>query len=322
MRLDDEVVRGMELGKAHKHFASPMNSLSFHRTRDLLVAATDDDALYVYDIESGEPARSQPVFCRKYGAQCVTWTHSADAEGSHAVRYLSLDTNQYYVYFEGHAGRVTGLDMSPKNDTFLSAGMDRTVRLWDLRTPVCQAVLTTPAPPVAAFDQQGLVFAVGTSGGVIRLYDAAQYVKGPFETFVVPELRNRSTCFSQLLFSNDGETLVAAAGGTAYVLDAFNGAVRHALRLGAPEAAAPPQVSLSYDGAYLISGCDATGAVGVWSTASGSQVAAWRGAAADAPPRCCAWAPRRLMAASGTIMLSLWAPGPSARERALAAAAP
>ena len=41
------------------------------------------------------------------------------------------------------------------------------------------------APPVAAFDQQGLVFAVGAGRGVVKLYDAAQFQKGPFETFVV-----------------------------------------------------------------------------------------------------------------------------------------
>lgn len=77
-------------------------------------------------------------------------------------------------------------------------------------------------------------------------------------------------------------------------------------------------MSLSYDGAYLISGCDATGAVGVWSTATGQQVAAWREAAADATPRCVAWAPRRLMAASGSVMLAMWIPGARARERAAA----
>ncbi|KIY98226.1 hypothetical protein MNEG_9739, partial [Monoraphidium neglectum] len=76
-------------------------------------------------------------------------------------------------------------------------------------------------------------------------------------------------------------------------------------------------VSLSFDGAYLISGCDDSGAVGVWSTSTGARVAAWREAAADAPPRCVAWAPRRLMAASGTIMLALWVPGARARERVL-----
>lgn len=62
---------------------------------------------------------------------------------------------------------------------------DKQVRLWDLRTPHCQAVLQTPSQPSVAFDQQGLVFAVGLDSGVIKLYDASGYQQGPFETFVV-----------------------------------------------------------------------------------------------------------------------------------------
>lgn len=62
---------------------------------------------------------------------------------------------------------------------------DREVRLWDLRVPQCQAVLQAPCQPAIAFDQQGLVFAVGLDCGVIKLYDAAGYDQGPFETFVV-----------------------------------------------------------------------------------------------------------------------------------------
>lgn len=34
--------------------------------------------------------------------------------------------------------RVTSLDMSPVDDTLLSAATDDTVRLWDLRSPNCQ----------------------------------------------------------------------------------------------------------------------------------------------------------------------------------------
>jgi WD40 repeat protein len=34
--------------------------------------------------------------------------------------------------------RVVSLCMSPKNDCFMSGAMDHTVRLWDLRTNVCQ----------------------------------------------------------------------------------------------------------------------------------------------------------------------------------------
>ena len=34
--------------------------------------------------------------------------------------------------------RVVTLKMSPVNDMFLSGSLDRTLRLWDLRSPNCQ----------------------------------------------------------------------------------------------------------------------------------------------------------------------------------------
>lgn len=37
----------------------------------------------------------------------------------------------------------------------------------------------------APFAPQGLVFAVATESGVIKLYDVRSYDKGPFDTFVV-----------------------------------------------------------------------------------------------------------------------------------------
>ena len=76
MRLDDEAVRGFDLGRSHKAFGAPLNSLSFHRSHDLLAVATDDDEIHVFDIASGAPARAAPLPCRKYGAACVSWTHT------------------------------------------------------------------------------------------------------------------------------------------------------------------------------------------------------------------------------------------------------
>jgi COMPASS component SWD2 len=62
---------------------------------------------------------------------------------------------------------------------------DKEIRLWDLRSTQCQAVLQCPCQPTVAFDQQGLVFAVGLDNGIIKLYDASHYDQGPFETFMV-----------------------------------------------------------------------------------------------------------------------------------------
>lgn len=39
---------------------------------------------------------------------------------------------------------VTSLSMSPVDDSFLSASLDRSVRLWDVRTPICQGLLNIP----------------------------------------------------------------------------------------------------------------------------------------------------------------------------------
>jgi hypothetical protein len=52
-------------------------------------------------------------------------------------------------------------------------------------------VLKAPCVPTVAFDQQGLVFAVGLDKGSIKLYDASNYDQGPFENFVVGAARGQ-----------------------------------------------------------------------------------------------------------------------------------
>ena len=73
--------------------------------------------------------------------------------------------------------------MSPKSDAFLSAAADRSARLWDVRSPACAGMLRTGDSPTLAWDHQGLVFAVMTDDGVVKMFDAKQYDAGPFATF-------------------------------------------------------------------------------------------------------------------------------------------
>ena len=76
--------------------------------------------------------------------------------------------------------------MSPADDTFISGGLDHSVRLWDLRVNSCQGLMNVTGKPVVAFDPEGLVFAVGIHSEQVKLYDLRSFDKGPFATFRLP----------------------------------------------------------------------------------------------------------------------------------------
>lgn len=324
MPLNDEVVRSFKAGRIFKESTKQVNSIDFHRVHDLLVTAGDDDHLHVYDTAEGRHLATVPSL--KYGCQNVVWTHSPEKivfasnkeAGSspiekHALRYCVMGTSgkgaSFEQYFFGHTARVTKIAVNPKNDTMLSAAQDKEIRLWDLRVPQCQAVLQAHCQPTVAFDQQGLVFAVGLDNGSIKLYDAGNYEQGPFENFVVAELRNSPVPFAHLHFSNDGKQLVAVHEGKIFVLDAFTGAVMKSFSNQVSEAGASPDASLSYDGQFLLSGC-ADHSLRVWHVSTAAVVAEWKGHVGV--PYCAKWAPRRLFAASACSAVCLWIPSPEA----------
>jgi COMPASS component SWD2 len=139
--------------------------------------------------------------CRQHGIKHIIYTHhrhcvlcsSLKPEGRHEIRYWSLYDNQYLRVFSAHSQEVTSLSMCPSNDNFLSASLDRTVRLWDLSTPQCVAALQLPQDcerPFAAYDPSAMVFGVmcertSDRSNLMKLFDVRNYSTGPFATFSI-----------------------------------------------------------------------------------------------------------------------------------------
>ncbi|CAN0924519.1 Protein ANTHESIS POMOTING FACTOR 1 [Linum grandiflorum] len=227
--LDEDTVRSMAVGAVFTDFGGKINSVDFHRKDDLLVTASEDDSVRLYDIASAKLLKT--TFHKKHGADRICFTHHPSSvicsskynleTTGESLRYLSMYDNRCLRYFKGHNERVVSLCMSPINDSFMSGSLDHSVRIWDLRVNACQGILRLRGRPTVAYDQQGLVFAVAMEGGAIKLFDSRSYDKGPFDTFLVGG-DTAEVC--DIKFSNDGKSmLLTTTSNSVYVLDAYAG---------------------------------------------------------------------------------------------------
>ncbi|KNA21543.1 hypothetical protein SOVF_042030 [Spinacia oleracea] len=308
--LDDDVVRSMAIGAVFSDFGGQINSIDFHRTSDLLVTASADDSVRLYDIVNAKLLKT--TYHKKHGADRICFTHhpsavvcsskyNLDSTGE-SLRYLSMYDNRCLRYFKGHKERIVSLCMSPINDSFMSGSLDHSVRIWDLRVNACQGILRLRGRPAVAYDQQGLVFAVAMEGGAVKLFDSRSYDKGPFDTFLVGG-DNAEVC--DIKFSNDGKSmLLTTTNNNVYVLDAYAGEKRCGFSL-EPSQNTTIEATFTPDGQYVVAG-SGDGSMHAWNINMRSEVARW--SSHIGVPSCLKWAPRRVMLVAASSVLTFWIP--------------
>ncbi|KAI0951071.1 hypothetical protein AcW1_008211 [Taiwanofungus camphoratus] len=268
-----------------------ITGISFDDRGDQLVTAAEDETFRLYSCKSGKQLKT--LYSKKYGVDLPRFTHKntaivhASTKEDDTVRYHSLHDNKYLQYFKGHKQRVVSLEVSPVDDGFMSGSLDKTVRLWDLRTPTCRGLLNLPSSPIVAYDATGLVFAVGVNHySRILLYDQANFDKAPFlvitledPTLALVSFPPRAIFMTSLSFSTNGKYLLVGCSGDAhYIMDAFEGHLLAKLeghvglerrKVGAPLSIEPmrgnsgEEVSWTPDSKYVVSG-SLDGKVCVW----------------------------------------------------------
>lgn len=86
-------------------------------------------------------------------------------------RRISINDANYSRYFKGHTDQVLSLCLPPEQAWFISGSLDRTIRLWDLKSPNCRGVFSVCDSPLVALHPDGNMFAVGIGSKKIDLHD-------------------------------------------------------------------------------------------------------------------------------------------------------
>eukprot|EP00571_Detonula_confervacea_P002975 CAMPEP_0172313032 /NCGR_PEP_ID=MMETSP1058-20130122/19177_1 /TAXON_ID=83371 /ORGANISM="Detonula confervacea, Strain CCMP 353" /LENGTH=343 /DNA_ID=CAMNT_0013026617 /DNA_START=60 /DNA_END=1088 /DNA_ORIENTATION=- len=245
---------------------APATSLSYHESGShLFVASEKDSVLRIVDcLNGGAPTDRPPMLkLQREGIRTVQSTHHGHCvlfspgmnDGvpkKNNIYYLSVHDNKIVREFEGHSGVINSISMSPVDDTFLSSGIDGTVRLWDCGKSGSIGELKLPEnaeAPLAAFDSTGLVFGVSAAmasgeGYHINLFDARNYTVGPFAEMtttrhdIESKIRlsgstpERAYALSKeewtsMEFNKSGKQILVGANGIALSIDGYEGTVLH-----------------------------------------------------------------------------------------------
>ncbi|GAB2224274.1 hypothetical protein Droror1_Dr00005026 [Drosera rotundifolia] len=307
LELTEEIIQSMEVGLAFRDYSGRISSMDFHKASSYLVTASDDESIRLYDVANATCLKT--INSKKYGVDLVSFTphpttviYSSKNGWDESLRLLSLNDNKYLRYFKGHHDRVVSLSLCSRRECFISASLDRTVMLWDQRVEKCQGLLHVQGRPAAAYDDQGLVFAIAF-GGYIRMFDPRKYDKGPFDIFSV---EGDFSDANVVKFSNDGRLmLLTTTGGCIHVLDSFHGTLLSTFIVKPISSNSTLEASFSPDGVFAVSG-SGDGSVHAWNVGSGKEVASWM--CNEKEPSLIKWAPGSLMFATGSSELSFWVP--------------
>lgn len=195
--------------------------------------------------------------------------------------------------------------MSPINDTFLSGSLDKTIRLWDLRSQNCQGMMHLPGRPVTTFDPEGLIFAAGINSECVKLYDLRSFDRGPFATFKLPQ--DKDCDWTGMKFSPDGKMIVVSTNGQVIrLIDAFQGTPLQTFVGHANNKGIPLECSFSPDSQFVFSG-STDGRIHCWNTETGAKVAVMS-CDHPGPVQCCQFNPKYMMLATSCTNMAFWLP--------------
>lgn len=134
--LSPAVLKNMTSGKVSKEHSKDIICLEFSMDGSRLYSC-DETTVNIYDTTSAKKIKT--VFLKTLEIVRLYPTHNNDAilvatKKDNIVLYWSIHENAIIKLFRGHTDQITNLQISPRDDSFLTSSRDQSVRLWDLNS--------------------------------------------------------------------------------------------------------------------------------------------------------------------------------------------
>nr|CCA15259.1 unknown putative [Albugo laibachii Nc14] len=196
--MDDSVsARFVEKCSIHAHTRN-ISSVKFAPKNPLLLASSSaDSSVKVWNVTHTEAAQ-RVLEGHTQGVSDIAWSPTgawiASASDDHSVRLWDSETgdnlailgdtkNRKYgqhnpqksIEVVGHTNYVYSVAFNPQGSLLASASFDETVRLWDLRTHACVAVIDAHQEAITcvAFSHDGTLLSTSSYDGVARVWDVS-----------------------------------------------------------------------------------------------------------------------------------------------------
>lgn len=231
--LTDDLVKKFQATAHFRDFNNDnrINSMAIAEDGQTLISASNHHVVDVYNCNLGK--QTSFIHLRKYGCGIVDFVDGgaenilvSSKKRDHTIRPLNIETKSYGTYYVGHSDFVTSLCVHRSSGLFLSAGMDKTVRLWDTRSPRVISMAKFTGTPLCAWEPSGALFAVGIDSQKIQMFDLRGLDNGPFFSF---DSNKDFNCeWTSLKFSHDGNQILVSTNGTKIrVIDSIYGNIIH-----------------------------------------------------------------------------------------------
>lgn len=116
----------------------------FHPIYSLLVSASEDAMIRVWDIETGKPEKCLTGHTGTVNnvAFNANGTMLASCSADISIKLWNFQTFDCIKTLQGHEHNITGITFLPSGDHILSSSRDKTIKLWEVASGYCVRTFT------------------------------------------------------------------------------------------------------------------------------------------------------------------------------------